>query len=107
MQRISFLCEQIGKPEQELKHYLLDLFKKNKEVIRAYLVRVKYDSKNDFNVVLCLKMTSKPSENLEEGISNIFAGMFRTDEHLDTLFLSSEEEARLRSICQPFYVYSY
>jgi hypothetical protein len=101
--RIRFLSEQDGVPERELKKELVVLFAGFDTVIRAYLVRVDYGNPNEFNVALCLRTHSEPPPELNDGISEIFSNIFRTDEHLDVLILTEEMERDMGGVCCPFF----
>ncbi len=101
--KIKFLKEQVGAPEEVFKRHLVDLFMNNTKLHRAYLVSVQYDSRKDFNVALCLRAEDTVSAELMNSINTLFAKMFLTKEHLDVLLLNDEKEARLITVCKPFY----
>lgn len=100
---IKFLGEQDGVPERKLKTHLAELFSGMDYVIRAYLVRVDYNDSNEFDVALCIRTEEDSSHNLSDAINEIFANMFRTDEHLDVLYLTEEREIDLSTVCPPFF----
>ena len=104
---IKFLGQQDGVPERKLKTHLAELFSSLDYVIRAYLVRVDYSDSNEINVALCIRTKADSSHNLSEAINEIFANMFRTNEHLDVLYLTKEREIALSKVCPPFFTKPY
>ena len=101
--KIKFLGEQDGVPERKLKTRLADLFSSISSVTGAYLVRIDYGNPDEFNVALCLLIEAGPFHDITGKINRVFADMFRTDEHLDVLFLTEEREIALSKVCRPFY----
>jgi hypothetical protein len=102
--RLDFLGEQDGPPEQILKENLADFFRDDGNVNRAYLARVSYDGGVSASVVLGLRTTSEDEVTLVEKVGVIFASFFKAKEHLDTVFLTDEIENRLMKVCRPFFV---
>ncbi len=100
---IRFIGEQDGEPERELKDHFSAIFKDNPTIQRAYLARVFYGDATEFNVCLCIKTTSDEDPSLVKTIGDAFAAVFRTEEHLDTVFIRDDQEAELRHVCAPFY----
>jgi len=107
LQEIAFMREQDGVPEKEFKSKCCDLFQITEEVLRAYLVRVQYDSKTNTgqtgDVALCIKKISGNDEELVKKIGELFAMQFGETEHLDIMFINDRNETTLKSICRPFY----
>jgi len=107
LQGITFVCEQDGVTEKEFKSKCCDLFQITEEVLRAYLVKVKYDNKinsgQSSDVALCIKKISGNDEQLVEKIEELFAMQFKETEHLDIMFINDRREAALKSTCRPFY----
>jgi hypothetical protein len=100
---INFIGEQDGPSERELKASLVELFRGEPTVERAYLARVDYDDETGVHVALCVKSSVGENYSLNPRVANIFAGGFGTHEHLDTLFLRDDQEQELRRVCIPFY----
>lgn len=101
---IHFLEEQVGMPENKFKAKLVELFHAQKIPLRAYLVRVRYESiTTDFNVAICLAIEYREDKSLIEGISKIFSEMFGYSEHLDIIFISKTQEIQLRRVSCPFF----
>ncbi len=101
---ISFLGEQDGPPERELKNVLSNLFKTSGEVQLAYLARVTYD-KQEENVALCLKTSPDVQEQkVMTRIAEIFSGMFNRNEQLDIVFLTEKNQKQIAEVCPPFFV---
>jgi len=103
VQKVEFLGEQDGVPEQKLKALLTPLLKRNESVVRTYLVRVSYDNLYEFNVALCVRTEVDIEPELMSEINRIFAETFRVSEHLDVIFLNGETEKRVASVANPFY----
>ncbi len=108
--KIQFLCEQNGLPEKDLKKEFVTLFKKDIKVLRAYLVRITFDSKNDYLVALCIFLDSTTSLNHKQviprikEISKICQKMLPQEIHLEIIFLDKETETKVLEVCSPFYV---
>lgn len=101
--RTNFLAEQIGVAENEFKEAIVGLFRSRGRPIRAYLVQVEYGKEKEFNVALCVASQSGEDEELASDIALVFRRMFGAHEHLDILFLTDDQEARLRKVCCPFF----
>ena len=101
---VQFLREQDGKPERLLKSRLLESFKQNGDVQRAYLAQV--NSGRQPSVALCLKTVHGQDQNLVREIGKVFAAVFGMKEHLDILFLNEAQELALISVCAPFFAVS-
>jgi hypothetical protein len=103
--KIIFLGEQDGSPEQGFKNELIRMFLISGKCVRAYLGVMRYGNETNAHVALCLK-TNGNDENLLKNCANIFKSTFSSNEHLDILFLSDEQELVLREVCCPFYTSS-
>jgi hypothetical protein len=93
--------EQDGPPEQILKDRLREFFQCDGSVQRAYLARVSVG--HQAGVALCLKSQLAPDRGLVEKIGGVFKGVFNAHEHLDILFLNSQQEAELTRVCKHFF----
>jgi hypothetical protein len=100
---ITFLCEQDGEVERVLKDQLVNILREFSFVQGAYLVLVRYSGSDEPDVALCL---ASESEDLAvvDACAREFHSMFDPAQHLDILFLSSEQKERLESVCRPFFV---
>jgi hypothetical protein len=104
VQRTSFLGEQDGPPERELKTKLVIFFDRARWIRDAYLARVAYDGDGGaVNVALCVR--GEPGQNriFAEQVGKIFASIFGSHEHLDIIWLVPEQEAELAKVCRPFF----
>jgi len=101
--KIRFLGEQNGVPESELKSRLVEFFRRDQSVIKAYLARVAYDAQSPVAVALCLRTQFGRDRGMAEKIGKIFASMFGGHEHLDIMFLGDEFESELAKVCPPFF----
>jgi len=89
-------------PERELKNALLNALDCH-DIRRAYLARVHYGNLNEFHVALCLRPETRVSRRFDQEISGIFAEIFGSNEHLDTIVLDDETENKLVVCCKSFY----
>src|SRR5262245_54917811 len=101
---IQFLGEQDGPPERLLKTQLAEFFRSESGVERAYLARTDYGDAGGTHVALCIKTSSRDHRPLAQKSGDIFARVFGSHEHLDTIFVSLDQESDLRKVCRPFYV---
>jgi hypothetical protein len=102
-QQISFLREQDGPPERELKDQLTALFVSNANVWRAYLVCVAYRNKPGISVALCIRSKRADDPELVPQVGEVFGSMFGSQAHLDILFVTEALEPRLAKSCRPFF----
>ncbi len=99
---LTFMGEQDGPPERDLKNALVQLLSRHQAVRRAYLARVSYGAPTGYEVALCL--AAPASGQLRRAVGDVFARQFNNTQHLDILFLKdSEQEAALAHVCRPFY----
>lgn len=98
-----FVSEQFGAPEDEFKESIVGLFRDRNRPLRAYLAQVEYGEEKDPNVVLCVASESGEDEKLASDVALVLRRMFGAHEHLDILFLTESQEARLRKVCCPFF----
>ena len=102
VQTVSFVGEQDGPPERELKEKLAVLFAQLQLVRTAYLVRVRYGEEGPVHVALCVRGQPGQNRMFAERVGRIFASIF-SHEHLDTLWLTPEQEVSLKQVCPAFY----
>jgi hypothetical protein len=100
---VVFLAEQDGQAERELKAELVDLFKRNINLGSASLVRVRYSDSQDINVAPCLDAAREDPE-LVTTVGAVFHKMFGAHEHLDVVFLTTEQKSQIVRVAKPFYV---
>jgi len=99
---VTFVGEQDGPPERELKGKLSSLFARYPTVQRAYLTVVRYPGSSAHHVALCMAANGD-DEALVGEISAVFRSLFGSHEHLDTIFLQGFQEAQLAAVCKPFF----
>jgi len=100
---VRFVGEQDGSSERDLKGRLVELFRLEVIVERAYLARAEYEDGLGVHVTLCLKCSNGEDPSLVPKLADIFGDMFGSHEHLDIRFLKEDEERELRLVCIPFY----
>jgi hypothetical protein len=98
---IRFLHEQDGAPELVLKDKLREVFRRNRALERAYLVMARLGEET--GVVLGLATRFGPEEKIVTTVQAAFASVFNSDEHLDIVFLTDEQETQLTKVCKPFF----
>jgi hypothetical protein len=99
---VSFLGEQDGPAEQQLKQALDAVLHQSKIVASAYLCRILYQG-NTPGVALGLATSGEGSEALVKQIGEVFASIFNANSHLDVFFLSEDRHAEVRKVCRAFY----
>jgi hypothetical protein len=100
-----FVGEQDGLSEKRFKEAIIPILKQHREVLRAYLARVRYASQQGVNVALCVRSGSREVDPEAIGsIGDVFHQMFNRAEHLDIIPVSAEEEPQLMGACRPFYI---
>jgi hypothetical protein len=100
---IRFIGEQDGSAERDLKALLVARFQADIHVTEAYLVRVRYAGAPEPQVALCLAAGDQVRSEITEAVGSEFRKMFKTTESLDILFLSKEQQDRIREVASPFY----
>ena len=103
VQSVSFLSEQDGPPERELKDKFRTLFGQLQLIRTAYLALVRYDNAGPIHVALCVRGQPGQNRMFAERVSQVFSTMFGSHEHLDTIWLTPEQETSLAQVCQAFY----
>jgi hypothetical protein len=98
-----FIGEQDGVPERELKARFSELFRQESMVQRAYLARAEHGDGKGIHVTLAVRRSGGEDPSLIPKLGQIFAEMFSSHEHLDTMFIRDDEERELRMVCAPFY----
>jgi hypothetical protein len=100
---ITFLAEQDGAVERELKSKLSELFLSERAVQRAYLVRVRYADAASITVALALLAAPQSKDTLVSAIGDVFRLMFGVGQHLDILFASPAQGAKISMVCRSFF----
>ena len=100
---IRFLGEQDGPPERLLKDQFVQFFRSDPHVVRAYLARIDFGEGTRASVALGLRAEAGSESRIGERIGAIFASIFRSEEHLDHIFLTDDQELQLSNVCNPFY----
>jgi hypothetical protein len=102
-QRIEFIGEQAGRVEDDLKIRFRDVLTRTPAIQRAYLARLSYGEPTGYSVALCIRSSAGIDHALQKRVGEIFAEVFRADEHLDILFMREDQEADLEKVCRAFY----
>jgi hypothetical protein len=100
---ISFLGEQDGPVEQDIKSLWIPLLAQRPSVRRAYLAIVSYDHAATGQVALCISDTEGDDRALVDDLAGAFSDKFNKNAALDIMFLRPEHEMRIREVCRPFY----
>lgn len=99
--KVEFTGEQEGPPEQLLKSRLTEFFQRDKSVLKAYLAKISIGKETE--VALCLKSQFGPDRGLAEKVGRVFQTIFNAKEHLDIIFLDSNQEEEVARVCKPFF----
>ena len=103
-QGISFLGEQDGIVEQDLKRRLASLFVETKiDIRRAYLIRIAYADNSIQKVALCLEGGGGKAKAIVESVGWLFRHVFNDSQSLDILFLTEAQVLEIGRIAEPFY----
>jgi hypothetical protein len=102
IESVTFVGEQDGDVERELKAEIVAEFTASPSVRRAYLALVRYGESPDVNVALCV---FGPPEDVQlvDACAARFRAMFGPTEHLDTLFLDPQQDSEVARVCKPFF----
>lgn len=98
---VRFLHQQDGASEREFMQKVKTVLRG--VVQRAYLVRVEYANTGTSAVALCL-CAAGSKQSLATAVGAIFSRMFGSNQHLDILFLNSDQEREIIRVCVPFFV---
>ena len=103
VERLKFVREQDGVPEQKLKQAFIRFLSHSGAAKAAYLAVVEYPQLNR-RVSLCVR--AEPNcdpKKLVEDLGQIFVGNFGTREQLDIIFTTEDQESELKDVCKPFF----
>src|SRR5271169_1108199 len=101
---ISFVGEQDGPVERELKADLTNLFRNESGVEVAYLATGYHGDNPSPDVFLCLLREDKLGDaDLVAKIGEIFSRIFSSDQHVDVFFFDRADEHEIRDVCRAFY----
>ena len=101
--KVKYVGEQDGPSEQELKNVLHAYFCENKIVQKAYLARVAFDNSPLGSVALCVRSDKGNKDEIVKNVGGLFSNLFGAHEHLDILFVNSQQEKELAQACKPFF----
>ncbi len=100
---IQFLGEQDGEPERGMKTRWTPILARRASVQRAYLAIVSFDRAVTYNPALCIRSSGGEDPILIDKLAAAFKQVFAGGQMLDIMFVSTEQEDRLRRVCRPFY----
>jgi hypothetical protein len=101
---ISFLCEQQGHSEDELKQKLSSYFRSELAISSAFLLQVRYGNSAEQHVALCIHGDGVDQKAVQEHTSKIFREMFKSDQSIDIVFLGPDKTQLALRAGKPFYV---
>jgi hypothetical protein len=99
---ITFIGEQSGPVEDDLKSRFREILSRTPTVQSAYLARLSIGDPG-YTVGLCIRSSVGKDDLLQNCLARVFAELFRAEEHLDILFMQDDQEAELRKVCRAFY----
>ena len=100
---ISFLGEQDGPVERQVKARWLPILSAQPQIRRAFLVRASYDGQSGVHVVLALCSNAGADLTLIKSLRVPYAEIFHRDCPLDMAFVSSAQESKIAEVCPAFY----
>jgi hypothetical protein len=100
-QQMTFLGEQDGAVERQLKEKLVQVFLQDGTVNRAYLARAVIDGSR--TVILGVRAEGANESRLAAQVGSAFASIFNARQHLDIVFLSDAQHAEVSRVCRPFF----
>lgn len=103
VREIRFVGEQDGPPERILKEKFIEFFRRDGSISRAFLARVDFGEGTNAGVALALRSEFGPDKLMVEQVTAIFGHVFNTGEHLDIIFLTTDQEAQVASACPAFF----
>ncbi len=102
-QKVDFIGSVDGAPENGLKRALILEFVTRPMIQRAYLAQATSAPDAQPGLALCLVSSQSGDQSVVTRAGEIFGRTFPKDAVLDVVFLSPEQEAELRRVCEPFY----
>jgi SseB protein C-terminal domain len=103
---VQFVAEKTGRVETDLEQKLSQTLRKYTQVESAYLVIVAYPNTNAPSVALCIRAESGNERAIAKAMGEDFSSMFNATQALDIMFVSSEQEEKIKRVAKPFYVRS-
>jgi len=104
MPEVTFLHEQDGDAEQELKTRLTSILAEAGSVGRAYLAMVAFSKPESTYLTLCLQMRAGPGPRLLDALNHVVSERYESGRPLATLMLTGKQERELAKVCRPFFV---
>ncbi len=101
--RVTFLGEQDGPSEKDLKVALNSCLTRNEEIKAAYLLRISLSETPGIQVALCIYPEVNDRDTLLQCIGASFSQLFKPVEHLDILFLDDKQKAEADTVAKPFF----
>jgi hypothetical protein len=102
VQQVTFVSEQDGTSERQLKSRLSDLFD-GTPIEQAFLARVDFGGPGGPEVALCIAGPAELPKELLEKIAGVYGAVFVGRDPMDVLLLSASQRKQIRKICQPFF----
>lgn len=102
-QKVDFIGSTDGAAESGLKRALILEFVTRPVIQRAYLAQVTLGPESHAGLALCLVSTQPGDQSVVSRAGEIFGRTYPKDAVLDVVFMSPEQEADLRPLCEPFY----
>ena len=97
----TFVGEQDGPVEQQLKAKWTPVLREC-GVARAYLAQVQFPGKTGPSVVLAMSRGVRPESGIVAALVPVFKSIMAGDEFVDMMFLNSEQERNVSSVCRSF-----
>jgi SseB protein C-terminal domain len=99
----TFIGEQDGRSERDLKARFVEIFREQPVVEHAYLALGDHGDGTGVHVTLAIKSSGGEDLSLVRKLQGVFSAMFNSHEHLDVMFIREDQQRQLREVCAPFY----
>jgi hypothetical protein len=101
--KVTFIGEQDGPAERELKTRLIECLSVEIEVKKAYLVRVSYENNPNQKVAICIQGGGDRASRIVNCLGSVFSRQFSQKESLDVIFLTRDQLHDISAAAEPFF----
>jgi hypothetical protein len=103
LSRFSFVGEQDGPPERELKEQCRPVLARYPDALRAYLCRVRYEGEPNDHVALCI--AGRQNRRLTKKIAKTLNRLSKGRASMDIMFVppNAAREREAQAVCAAFY----
>jgi type III secretion system (T3SS) SseB-like protein len=99
----TVIREQSGPVADEFKASVTTILSRDRQVVHAYLICLRYGNSAQEHVGLCL-LYEGDKDQIAHALAREFSAMFNAKESLDIIIISDHQDWTLSLNCRPFYV---